>query len=66
MIEVHHFKIWNPSNGTWEIPPSKRTAEAVAKVKGEIIPDTMELVFKTMLDSEGLPYAWRALINLAR
>jgi len=53
MIEVHHFKVWNSEMKHWEIPPSKRTAEAIAEAKGEIIPDTMEMVFRAMLDSEG-------------
>lgn len=53
MIEVHHLKIRNIQTGDWEIPQSKRTAEAIAEAKGEIIPDTMEMVFLAMLDSEG-------------
>jgi hypothetical protein len=53
MIEVHHFKVRNVNSGAWDIPPSKRTVEDIAKLKGEIIPDTMEMVFKAMLDSEG-------------
>jgi hypothetical protein len=53
MIEVHHFRIWNKQLGEWETPPSKRTAEAVAELGGEIIPDTTQMVFRVMLDSEG-------------
>jgi hypothetical protein len=53
MIEVHHFRVWNSQTGDWEIPPSKRTAEAIAELKGEIIPDTMQMVFRVMLDSQG-------------
>ena len=53
MIEVHHFKFRNVNSGEWDIPPSKRTAEDIAKLKGKIIPDTMEMVFQAMLDSEG-------------
>jgi hypothetical protein len=52
MIEVHHFKIRNPKTGNWDVPPCKRTADDIAKLKGELIPDTMEMVFKAMLDSE--------------
>ncbi len=53
MIEVHHFKLRNANTGDWEFPPSKRTAEGIAKIGGEIIPDTMEMVYHAMLDSEG-------------
>jgi hypothetical protein len=53
MIEVHHFKIRNRNNGDWEYPPYKRTAEPIEEPKGEITPDTMEMVFLSMLDSEG-------------
>jgi hypothetical protein len=53
MIEVHHFKIRNPNNGDWEYPPYKRTAEAIAEANGEITPETMEIVFLSLLDSEG-------------
>jgi hypothetical protein len=35
------------------ISASKRMADNIAKVKGEIIPDTMELVFRSMLDAKG-------------
>lgn len=53
MIEVHHFKVWNDEMKHWEEPPSKRSAEAIAELKGEIVPDTGQMVFKAMLDSEG-------------
>lgn len=53
MIEVHHFKIWNAELKHWVEPPSKRSAEAIAELKGEIVPDTGQMVFKAMLDSEG-------------
>jgi hypothetical protein len=53
MIEVHHFRVWNQLTGDWVSPPSKRSAEAIAELKGEIIPDTGQMVFKAMLDSEG-------------
>ena len=53
MVEVHHFKVWNITKGDWEIPPSKRTAEAIAEAKGVIIPETMEMVYQAMLDSQG-------------
>jgi hypothetical protein len=53
IIEVHHFRVWNNELKHWEKPPSKRSAEDIAKLKGEIIPDTGQMVFKAMLDSEG-------------
>jgi hypothetical protein len=54
MVEVHHFKVWNINTGDWEYPPPyKRTAEAIAETKGEITPETMEMVFLSMLDSQG-------------
>lgn len=53
MIEVHHFKVWNAELKHWEKPPSKRSADAIAELKGEIVPDTAEMVFKAMLDTEG-------------
>jgi hypothetical protein len=53
MVDVHHFKVWNINTGDWEYPPYKRTAEAITELKGEIIPDTMQMVFRVMLDSEG-------------
>jgi hypothetical protein len=53
MIDVHHFKVRSSPSEPWEIPPSKRTAEDIAALNGEIIPDTMEMVFRSMLDAEG-------------
>jgi hypothetical protein len=53
MVQVHHFKVWNNNKGDWEIPSSKRTAESIAKLKGEIIPDTDEEIHVTQLDSLG-------------
>jgi len=53
MIEVHHFKVLNSRTGEWETPRAKRTAEDIVKLKGEIIPDTGQMVFRVMLDEEG-------------
>lgn len=53
MIEVHHFKVWNSELKHWEKPASKGSAEAIAELKGEIIPDTGQMVFRIMPDSEG-------------
>jgi hypothetical protein len=53
MVPIHHFKVWDTQLGKWDFPPSKRMADDIAKVKSEIIPDTMELVFRSMLDTKG-------------
>ena len=53
MVEVHSFKVWSVALGKWKFPAAKRTAEAIAELKAEIIPDTGEMVFKAMLDTEG-------------
>ena len=66
MIEVHHFKVRNVNSGTWDIPPSKRTAEDIDKLKGEIIPDTMEMVFRSMLDSEGRFFPLGTAVQVVR
>ena len=53
MIEVHHYKVWNNEFKEWQKPPAKRSAEAIAELNGEILPETGQMVFKAMLDSEG-------------
>lgn len=53
MIKVHHFQVWNEELNHWEKPPGKRTAEDIAKLKGEILPETEQLVYRAMLDSKG-------------
>ena len=53
MVQVHHFKVWNNRLGDWEIPPSKRTAKDIVEENGVIIPDTMEMVSDSALDSHG-------------
>ena len=53
MVEVHHFKVWNNRLGDWEIPPSKRTAKAIAEANGVIIQGTIEMVSESDLDSHG-------------
>jgi hypothetical protein len=52
MVEVHHFKVRNSKTDNWDTPPCKGTAEDIGELKGELIPDTMEMVFKARLDSE--------------
>ena len=53
MVQVHHFKVWNSRKGDWEIPPSKRMADNIYKLEGQIIPDTLEEVDITQLDKDG-------------
>ena len=53
MIKVHHFKVLNIETGDWEISTSMCTAEAIAELKGEIMPESEQMVFQGMLDSEG-------------
>ena len=53
MKEVHHFKFWDIKSGDWVIPPLKSTAERIKKAGGKIIPNTMEMVPNSAVDSEG-------------
>ena len=53
MVQVHRFKVWNNRLGDWEIPPAKRTVKDIAEANGVIIPDTMEMVSDSALDSDG-------------
>ncbi|MBZ0262989.1 MAG: hypothetical protein K8F90_20575 [Hyphomicrobiales bacterium] len=53
MIEVHHYKVLNLETGSKEIADCMRTAEAIAELKGEVVPESEQLVFQGMLDSEG-------------
>ena len=52
-VKVHHFKVWNSNKNDWEYPPSKRTAESLDELQGEIIPDTAEEIDSTRLDDQG-------------
>jgi hypothetical protein len=53
VVEVHHFKVRSSIDEPWEIPPSKRTAESIAALNGEVIAETMEEVDSSLLDEEG-------------
>jgi hypothetical protein len=57
-VVVHHFKIWDTTRGEHVVPPnggqpSKRTAENITSIGGEIIPNTAETVDATSLDAHG-------------
>jgi hypothetical protein len=49
---------------TEEFPPSKRTAESIAELKGQIIPDTAEEVFAHQLDSHGRYFPSGAAVQM--
>ena len=66
MVQVHHFKVWNINKGDWEIPPSKRTAESIAELKGHIIPDTAEEVSSLQLDDQGRYFPTGAAVQVDR
>jgi hypothetical protein len=53
MIEVHHYKVLDPSTGKWVIPPLKGSAEAIAKLHGEIVGGTKQIVARASLDPNG-------------
>jgi len=53
MVQVHHYKVPDVNTGDWTVPPLKSTAERIARISGEIIPSTMEMVALSSLDSEG-------------
>ena len=53
MIEVHHYKVLDPTTGEWVIPPLKCTSERIAKLNGKIINGTMNVVARASLDRDG-------------
>ena len=53
MIEVHHYKVLNPTTGEWVIPPFKCSAERIAELKGEIVGGTKQTVARASLDKDG-------------
>jgi hypothetical protein len=66
MVEVHHYKVWNIHKGDWEIPPSKRTAESITILKGQIIPDTGEDIDPVKLDAQGRYFPPGAAVQVQR
>lgn len=52
-VVVHGFKKWNQAAGAFDIAPTKRTAEEIARLKGEIIEGTAETVPQARLDAFG-------------
>jgi hypothetical protein len=53
MIEVHHYKALDAATGKWIVAPLKCSAKHIARMKGEIIGGTMELVARSSLDKKG-------------
>lgn len=66
MVQVYHFKVLNSTNGLWEIPPSKRTAENIAELNGEIVADTVEEVDLALIDGEGRYFPSGAAVQVDR
>ncbi len=53
VIEVHHYKVFNPVTKKWVIPPRKCTAERIVAVEGKIIAGTNQSVALVSLDADG-------------
>ena len=66
MVHVYHFKVFNSSSGKWEIPPSKRTAEQIAALNGEIVPDTVEEVDPALIDVQGRYFPSGAAVQVEK
>ena len=63
-VTVHHFKVWNTAKQDWEFPPSKRTAEGIIELAGQIIPGTAEEIEWTQLDGQGRYFPSGAALSL--
>jgi len=55
-IEVHRYWWFDPTAGESKVQPSKRTAENINQIGGEIIPGTAETVDASQLDEQGRYY----------
>ena len=53
LIEVHSFKIYDGGADETVQPPSKSTAERIARIRGDIIPGSAEWVAPWCIDGEG-------------
>ena len=63
---VHHFKVWNTHKGDWEIPPSKRMADSIHKLDGQVIPGTESLIKMGGIFRQALRFKWRNPSTKAR
>jgi len=52
MITVYNFRRWNFNDDVYEYPILKSTAARIARIDGEILPDTAELVSPKTLDHQ--------------
>jgi hypothetical protein len=53
LVEVHSFEVWDHRAGEKVRSPRKSTTERIAKVGGEIIPNTSEWVPRASVDADG-------------
>ncbi len=53
MVTVHSFTLPNKENGTRIMSTSKRTAEEIAAMGGEIVPETAETIDEAQLTAQG-------------
>jgi hypothetical protein len=56
VVVVHGFKIYNFAEDREQVQPSKRTAEEIERIGGEIIESTAETVDASLLDPYGRYY----------
>jgi len=52
MIRVYHFKLWDPRQREYIVPPYKSPADLVSHLGGIILTDTAETVEMSSLDAE--------------
>ncbi len=52
-VTVHHFRIWDQLGGEMVVPASKRTAQSIKDIGGEIVPDTDQEVPISALGPDG-------------
>ena len=53
LIDVYAFKVWDAGAGEMVQPPRKSTKERIAKIGGEIIPNSGEWVEPSAIDADG-------------
>lgn len=53
LVIVHSFSVWDAGAGDYVVQPLKSPADRIARIGGEIVPDTAEVVKRTALDAHG-------------
>ena len=53
LVIVHSFSVWDAGSGDYVVQPLKSPADRIARIGGEIVPDTAEVVKRTTLDAHG-------------